>query len=41
MPVKTPEHYSSPGAYPTAYSVRYDTGSNRYLIALDGLKHWQ
>lgn len=38
MPVKTPEHYSSPGFYPTNYSVKYDSSSKRYMIEFGGLK---
>lgn len=41
MPVKTPQHYSSPGYYPTSYSVRYDAGQDRYLVELGGLKSWK
>jgi hypothetical protein len=41
MPVKTPDHYSSPGYYPTSYGVHYDAGQDRYLIELGGLKSWK
>lgn len=41
MPVKAPARYSSPGWYPTSYSVRYDKGAKRYSIELAGLKAWQ
>ncbi|MGB8623188.1 MAG: hypothetical protein WCD16_10255 [Paracoccaceae bacterium] len=41
LPVKTPARYSSPGYYPTNYSVQYDAGNKRYLIDLGGLKAWQ
>jgi hypothetical protein len=38
-PVETPAHYSSPGYYPTRYSVHYDAKLRGYLIELGGLKH--
>ena len=38
MPVKTPAHYSSPGYYPTNYSIKYDGANKRYLVDLGGLK---
>lgn len=41
VPVKTPEHYSVPGWYPTNYTVRYDKKAKRYLVALGGLKAWK
>jgi hypothetical protein len=41
MPVKTPVHYSSPGYYPTTYSVRYDAGNDRYIVELGALKAWK
>lgn len=41
MPVKTPDHYSSPGYYPTSYSVKYDSSNKRYLVGIGGLKAWE
>jgi hypothetical protein len=38
LPVKTPAHYSSPGYYPAAYSVRYDANSKNFMIELQKLK---
>lgn len=38
-PVKTPEHVSLSGHYPTSYSVRYDQAAEAWLIALDGLAY--
>jgi hypothetical protein len=40
-PVKTPDHYSMPGYYPTNYTVRYDKAAKRYIVAIGGLKAWK
>ncbi len=40
-PVKAPARYSSAGYYPTAYSVRYDAGADRYMIEFNDLKPWK
>jgi hypothetical protein len=40
-PVKAPAKYSSAGYYPSAYSVRYDSASDRYMIELNDLKSWK
>lgn len=39
VPVKTPDHYSSSGYYPSRYRVYYDGGRKAYLVELAGLKH--
>ncbi|MCR4268816.1 DUF5602 domain-containing protein [Nitratireductor sp. ZSWI3] len=41
MPVKTPARYSGPGYYPTSYDVRYIADTDRYEVAITGLKAWQ
>lgn len=37
-PVTRPAHYSTPGAYPSAYSVTYDAKSKSYRITLEQLE---
>lgn len=36
--VQQPKTFEIPGAYPTAYSVRYDSDQDEYIIALEGLQ---
>ena len=38
-PLKKPAHYSYSGYYPTEYSVRYDSSSKAYVLALEGLQY--
>ena len=37
-PVTRPENYSKPGAYPSAYSVKYDAAHKSYSVALEALE---
>jgi hypothetical protein len=37
-PLKRPAKYSTPGAYPSEYSVRYDAARNVYEVSLNDLK---
>ncbi len=36
--VQQPKTFERPGFYPTAYSIRYDSGRDEYVIALEGLQ---
>jgi hypothetical protein len=35
--IKLPSKYAKRGYYPTRYSVKYDTASKEYSVALEGL----
>ena len=39
--IPTPAKYSTPGYYPTKYSVRYDPAQSAYVIELGGLRAFQ
>lgn len=36
--VSQPKTFETPGYYPTAYSIRYDSGADEYVVALEGLQ---
>jgi hypothetical protein len=37
VPIKLPAKYQKPGYYPTRYSVKYDSESGEYTVAIEGL----
>ena len=41
LPLKVPQKYSSPGWYPTSYSIHYDRARQVYVIALRGLRRYR